>query len=55
MSRKDIVCFVLKGAEKQPARGRRAEKNITLALHKFFLVQNTTDITTFLNPLHHRN
>jgi hypothetical protein len=28
----DIVCFVLKGAENLPARGRKTEKNITLAL-----------------------
>jgi hypothetical protein len=28
----DIVCFVLKGAEILPARGRKTEKNITLAL-----------------------
>jgi hypothetical protein len=27
----DIVCFVLKGAENLPARGRKTEKNITLA------------------------
>jgi hypothetical protein len=25
-------CFVLKGAENLPARGRKTEKNITLAL-----------------------
>jgi hypothetical protein len=30
--RNDVVCFVLKGAENLPARGRKTEKNITLAL-----------------------
>jgi hypothetical protein len=30
----DIVCFVLKGAKNLPARGRKTEKNITLALYK---------------------
>jgi hypothetical protein len=29
---KIVVCFVLKGAENLPARGRKTEKNITLAL-----------------------
>jgi hypothetical protein len=28
----DNVCFVLKGAENLPARGRKTEKNIALAL-----------------------
>jgi hypothetical protein len=28
----DIVCFVLKGAENLPARGRKTEKNIALAI-----------------------
>jgi hypothetical protein len=27
----DIVCFVLKEAEKLPERGRKTEKNISLA------------------------
>jgi hypothetical protein len=30
----DIVCFVFKGAENLPARGRKTEKNITLTLYK---------------------
>jgi hypothetical protein len=38
MSGNDIVCFLLKGAENLPARGRKTEKNITLALWLFLVV-----------------
>jgi hypothetical protein len=39
----DIVCFVLKGAENLPARGRKIEKNITLALTNLDTLILTTD------------
>jgi hypothetical protein len=34
----DIICFVLKGAENLPARGRKTEKNITLASRQIPMV-----------------